>query len=182
MPLILIALVLGLGSVYLGIRGFRQPTEYMPTATFLPLEQYTSPSKSFSVSFPGTPQTRSQTFETAAGKVEVTTYEVRAESAYNFAVLQMDYPSKYDVEVVLRQFPIEARKKFGESSVVESDKKFEVGGFPAREVTLVAGSAKVRARLVIAGTRQFQISAGGALKYVNSPQADGFFDSFKLLP
>lgn len=70
----------------------------------------------------------------------------------------------------------------GSNGKVLSEKAVEQGTekYPAREVVIEKPDGVVRNRIVLAGSRMYQVMVEGPREFVTSADADRFFDSFQV--
>jgi hypothetical protein len=144
-------------------------------------QRVTSAPGAFSVAMPGPPTAQSERVETAYGVVVVEALSVSAGDMF-YAVAWADYPpetSRARPARVLDDVRDRARAR-GRGRLV-ADRPFTFAGYPGRDVELESHPVPEmtmvsRARLVLVGTRLYQVIAAGPVR----DGASAFLDSFRL--
>lgn len=165
----LIALAAGLAAA----AGAADPIDY---------KQFASAAGRYKVLFPGAVKTETQDVKTDKGPLKLTIDSVELGEDAVFCVTFIDYP-----EEVAKGDPGKRLDKIrdgnkGQDGKVLSEKAVEVGPekYPGRDVVIEKPDVVLRNRIVLAGTRMYQVMIEGPKALVTSPAADRFFDSFQV--
>lgn len=138
----------------------------------------------FVVSLPGTAVHAQVDASTPLGNVRLYTWEANL-GDIAFTALYGDYPA----EVVRRNKPINMLIHASDSIVgvtegsLTINRWLRVGGYPARDIEVVSVKTKatIRCRLVLAGTRLYQVMAARPRATEGAAEVRRFIESFRLL-
>lgn len=145
------------------------------------LKVYTSDDGKFRAKLFPDPKVESSKIATPAGVVPLTTVRSEAGRGLAFGVTVADYPDAVqdlDPKAILDGVRDGLK---GPDGKVVSDDAVKVGGLPGREITIAAGKNRVRVRLLLVGSRLYQVLVTGSETLATSKAADVFLDSFELL-
>jgi hypothetical protein len=136
----------------------------------------------YKVLFPGAVKSEMQELKTDRGPQKLTIDSVELGDDAVFCVTFLDVP-----EEATKTDPRKRLDKIrdgckGANGKTLSEKDVTVGTekFPGREVLIEKPDAVIRNRIVLAGTRMYQVMIEGPRSFVTSPDADRFFDSFQV--
>lgn len=142
-------------------------------------QQFASAAGRYKVLMPGAVTTETKDVK-ADLKLTIDSAEFGADVL--FCVTFLDVP-----EDVAKADPVKRLDKVrdgnkGTTGKLLSEKALEVGPdkHPAREVVIEKPDGVVRNRIVLAGTRMYQVMIEGPQAFVTSADADRFFDSFQV--
>jgi hypothetical protein len=136
----------------------------------------------YKVLFPGPVKTETTGVKTELGELKLTLDSVELPPDVTFLVTFIDYPaSGARVEPARRLDRVRDGNK-GPAGKLVSERDLTVGveKHPGREVLIEKPKAFLRNRIVIAGSRLYQVMIQGPREFVTSPDADRFFDSFEV--
>jgi hypothetical protein len=150
---------------------------------------FSSPAGRFEVSLPGEPAESKNTIKTAAGNIQVVTYEVNHVDG-QYIIGTSDYPEK-----LMRTANVDQGLEGSQNGIVTSakgkllgSKKIKQDGFPGLEFTYslnspeIGGKAIGRVRLFLVNSRLYQVFVIAEETKVRSAANDAFFESFKFEP
>jgi hypothetical protein len=148
--------------------------------TKVEVKKFTSKAQDFAIAFPAGKVEKEETKIGEGMKETLTMYvvEVGAEEAY--IVSENRIPEKNSVEDTLNS----AQKGMVGKAELLSMKKITFGPkkLPGRELVVDKGDSGVmRSRMIIHGSRFYQIMAVGSAKHVESQKVTAFLDSFEIL-
>lgn len=136
----------------------------------------------YKVLFPGGVKTETKNVKTPAGERKLTFDSVQLSEAVFFMVTYIDVPDD-----VAKQPPGPRLDKVrdgnkGAEGKLLADAVVAVGAdkLPGRDLLIEKPTAVVRTRVVIAGSRLYQVMIQGPKEFVTAKDADRFFDSFEV--
>lgn len=145
-------------------------------------KDYASSVGRYKVLFPG--PVKSETFDVKMDKVDlkVTTDSVELRAGTSFLVTYVDAPEEVAKGPVGPRFDKVRDANKGDTGKVLEEKELTVGleKHPARDVLIQTSTGCIRNRIVIAGTRLYQVMVQGSKDVVTSPSADKFLTSFEV--
>ncbi|MFO0822222.1 MAG: hypothetical protein U0792_03750 [Gemmataceae bacterium] len=132
--------------------------------------------------FPGAVKTDTFPIKSEKGELTLTVDLVELRAGTSFMVTYVDTPAE------VAKLPAEGRLdkvrdgNKGTDGKVTSDKPLTLGAekHPGRDVLIEKPEGCIRNRIVIAGTRLYQVMVQGPKDVVTSPSADRFIDSFEI--
>lgn len=144
-------------------------------------QTFTAPDGSFSVDLPSRPIHVSAP-QTTTGGVSMTSdrFTSRVSADASYTVTFDDYPSGMLASVTLAQGYENITRAVAGTATVTASRDITVAGIPAREVTAVRSTLRIRAWFVIRGDRVYVIEADTTAAMASSPDVDRFFASFAL--
>jgi hypothetical protein len=165
----LIALVAGFAPT----AGAADKPEYKPFA---------SSAGRYKVLFPGPVKTEAQDVKTDRGALKLTLDSVELGDDVTFVVTRIDYPDEVAKADPAKRLDKVRDGNKGSDGKVISEKNLTVGPekLPAREVVIEKPGVVLRNRIVLAGSRMYQVMIEGPKEFVISRDADRFFDSFEV--
>jgi hypothetical protein len=136
----------------------------------------------YKVLFPGPVKTETTGVKTELGELTLTLDSVDLTPEVTFLVTFIDFPaSGAKVEPARRLDRVRDGNKGAAGKVVsERDLTVGVEKYPGRDVLIEKPKAFLRNRIVVAGSRLYQVMIQGPRGFVTSPDADRFFDSFEV--
>ena len=162
----LAGLVAGLGSVIAQVE----------------FKQYASSAGRYKVIFPG--PVKSETFDVTMDKVclKITADSVELRGGTSFLVTFVDAPEDVAKSPPGPRFDKVRDAIKGEKGKVLEDKELMIGveNHPARDILIEHGDTCIRNRIVIAGSRLYQVMVQGTKEVVTSSSADKFLESFEV--
>jgi len=141
------------------------------------LEPYESVAGKFRVLLPGNPEETRTLLATAVGPVRVTTIRGAVHRELMLSVSFADYPDAFVRASPERIYDSIRDKLKGLDGRIEQEQDLESG----REFRVVAGRNRIRCRVLLIGSRLYQIMATGTAEAVQGPTIATFFDSFQIL-
>lgn len=146
-------------------------------------EPYKSPDGKYSVRFPKDPKVTSQTPRTAVGDLKVTVATYANSDGNVYMVSFTDFPetaAKPANHASLFDGVVEGIK--GQGKLVGDVKEIAFGPdkLPAREFVVDKGKQRVRVRVILHGTRLYQVATVGTADFAGGKDATLFLDSFEL--
>lgn len=161
-----VCLIVGLGSVTAQV-------EFKP---------YASSAGRYKVLFPGA--VKSETIDVKMDKADlkVTIDSVELRAGTSFLITYADAPDDVAKAPAGMRFDKVRDANKGEDGKILEEKELTIGDekYPARDVLIENASGCVRNRIVIAGTRLYQVMIQGSKDVVTSPSADRFLASFEV--
>jgi hypothetical protein len=135
----------------------------------------------FSIFMPGRPQTQKRNVPTKAGNSELVTYVVPTRlGTFNLGYSESKQAANVKPEKLFDDFRDQMVKQF--QGTVKEEKTFDLDSHPGREILLeTAKRGYVRERFILVDDRLYTISVTGAREWVTGPEANRFFESFKLV-
>lgn len=146
--------------------------------------EFVGPDGDFSVQLPGDPQETTQEYETDSGLITIHLFTFPL-NKFAFITAYSDYPAELiqskGIETVLNNARDGAIANT-EGKLIE-EKVFDLNGYPGRFLTVASpdGSGIAQAKLVLVGTRLYQVFVAGPEDQQNAPEISTYMDSFKLL-
>lgn len=147
-------------------------------------QNFTSSPGRFAVQMPGTPKAENSAVDTAAGKLNVSTFTVAADGgATAFIVSFTDYPAGLVAKGDPTKILIGARD--GQLSrlkgKVSSDRVISINGYPGRDVSFAgANNVSARCKMFLVRNRLYQVLALSQNTPAPTASFARFVDSFKL--
>ena len=148
-------------------------------------KEFESKDGGFSVSMPGPPAERRQTFNTQVGSVEARFFTVEADRGSSvYMIVYGDYPedlmASHDKNILL-----DAARDGAVGNIqgtLLSERAIAIGNHPGRELQVLSSDGKLalQIRLYLAGNRQYQVVMVSPKSSSSTADRDRFFDSFKL--
>jgi hypothetical protein len=157
----------------------------LPAAAQPPKPEYkpfASAAGRYKVLFPGPVKTDTREVKTDYGTLTINLDTVELPGDVMFVVTHLEYPDAAPkLEPAKRLDKVRDGNK-GTDGKVLTEKELTVGPdkHPAREVVIEKPNAVIRNRIVVAGSRLYQVMIQGPKDYVTGADADRFFDSFEV--
>lgn len=147
------------------------------------LERYSSDSGRFRVLMPDDDDDENTTLATVVGPVRVETVRGDIGRSLNLSVSYSDFPDAFSSVSKVKLYDGLREALKGVDGTIENEKDYTPGrdGPLGREFTVTGGKNKIRCRVVLVGTRLYQIMAVGERDFVDSQTVAEFFDSFELM-
>jgi hypothetical protein len=145
-------------------------------------KQFASSEGRYKVLFPGGVKSETQELKTDLGTLKLTIDSVELDDDVVFCVTFIDYPEELTKTDPPKRLDKIRDGSKGADGKVLSEKDVTVGPekHPGREVLIQKPDVVIRNRIVLAGTRMYQVMIEGSKAFVTSPDADRFFDSFQV--
>jgi hypothetical protein len=145
-------------------------------------KQYASTDGRYKVLFPGPVSTETVDVPSGKAQVKVTIDSVELRGGTAFVVTFVDTPDDVAKTPAGPRIDKVRDANKGEKGKVLEEKELTLGmeKFPARDVLIQTADGYLRNRIVIAGTRLYQVMIRGAKDVVTSPSADKFLASFEV--
>ncbi len=145
-------------------------------------EPYHSEEGRFSVLLPDEPERKLQKVDTPIGTLYFIMYSAGSEQI-DFLVGYVDYPptmfENADIEKMLDGARDGAVRNV--NGILENEKVLDFHGNPGRELEIkVPEEATIKTRIILIGTRLYQVMAVGESKRVLNKNCPQFFGSFKV--
>lgn len=150
-----------------------------------PVKEYISDKGKFKTVLPGKPSLTSKDLSIGRDGVTVPVTTERVETATRaiLSVSYADYPESF------REVPPKAILDGVRDGLKGSDGKisdeteirFGPGKHPGRELRIVAGKNVIRVRIVLVGTRLYEVMITGSKDAVSSSSAEAFWNGFEVL-
>ncbi|MBX9579778.1 MAG: hypothetical protein K2X87_05665 [Gemmataceae bacterium] len=149
-----------------------------PAPEFKP---FASSAGRYKVLFPGPVKTETTEVKTPAGTATVTLDAVKA-GGVTFLVSFVDVPDSVAQQPPGPRLDKVRDAQKGADGAVLADKELTVGDekYPARDVLVGKPDGTLRVRIVIAGSRLYQVMARGPKEAVTGADADRYFGSFEV--
>lgn len=147
-------------------------------------EGYILKRKRFELTFPGKPSESSDVVPTDVGDIDMTSflYEVSPQEVWMLAY--SDYPPKYvdgsNSEELLQGGKNGAMESLGIYNT-DTDKNVDVQGNPGLEFSATNGTYFVNYKMVLVGSRLYQVAILKDGKYTDKKKVKNFFKSFKVI-
>lgn len=135
----------------------------------------------YSVRFPGRPKETTKAVTTPLGDQTVHLASYATGDGNVFLVSYTDYPAEA-VKPENRATLYDGIRTgvIGKEGKVTADKEVTIDGEKGREVVVDKGKQVTRVRVVVKGTRLFQLMAVGTGEFVTGKDATKFFESFEF--
>jgi hypothetical protein len=145
---------------------------------------YPSGEGKYSVKFPGTPKTASKTTRSAVGELTVNVATYANSDGNVYMVSYTDFPeaaTKPENHATLLD-GIRDGVKGKDGKIAGEEKKLESGPdkLPGREFTVEKGKQRIRYRVIVSGSRVYQVAAIGTEAFATGKDATAFLDSFQV--
>jgi hypothetical protein len=137
---------------------------------------------SFQASFPLEPTKSIKTMDTAGGQTDVTFYSA-SEKQQTYSVTVAEYSADHIKEIGPSAFLDEARDGAiaNTKGKLVSERSFDLKGNPGREIRLnVGSSSSFRCRLILVGSRLYQVIVAGPADQGDASPVKRFLDGFSL--
>jgi hypothetical protein len=145
-------------------------------------QPFASSAGRYKVLFPGPVKTETTEVKTPSGGTATVTLDAAKAGGVTYLVSYVDVP-----DAVAQQPPGPRLDKVrdahkGTDGRLLADKELTVGGekYPARDVLVGRPDGTLRVRVVIAGSRLYQVMARGPREGVTGADADRYFGSFEV--
>ncbi len=152
------------------------PVDLIASGPLKGWKEFKAPGNSFTIAFPEKPKTQKQRISSGVGNID--------NHAFSHEGLEVTYLASYfdfPLDGVLTLEKSAAAYALGRKGKITSQKNITLGSNPGREIVVQLSDNNIsRVRLVEVGQRRFQIVVEGPANLVNSDQATGFLNSFKL--
>lgn len=148
-----------------------------------PKGEHTSETGKYRVRFPDKPKVTSPTAKTAVGDLTVTIATFANADGSVYLASHTDYPAtatKPENHASLLAGVRDGMK--GSGTLVGDEREYAFGAdkLPAREFTIDKGKTRVKVRLILSGSRLYQVAAIGSAEFVKGKDASLFLDSFEI--
>jgi hypothetical protein len=159
------------------------PFGAMTPAPKLIFQDFTSPEGKFTAAMPGKPKKEKKEVDSPVGKLNIRMFRVTlSDGDLVYMVAYSDYPpivAAQDPQVVLKGvrdgIVAGKRKLISDREIVLGETKI-----PGRAILIDYPTRSFRARIFMAGLRLYNVIIVGPRMAVTSPDADKYFDSFKI--
>jgi len=145
---------------------------------------YYSEDGRFKVKFAGVPKVNSDIVPTDVGNIEMMSFLYEKSVTEAYMVAYSDYPSALVEQSSAKDMLIGARdgssREMGIMSF-DSDEEIEIDGNPGRYFTGKANSIHAEYKIVLVGSRLYQIAILRDGSYSMPERSDDFFNSFQLI-
>jgi hypothetical protein len=143
---------------------------------------YASTDGRFKVQFPGPVKTETVEVPGGKDKLKVTIDSVELRGGTAFLVTYVDAPPEVASSPAGPRMDKVRDANKGQAGKVLEEREFALGmeKYPARDVLIQTPTGFLRNRIVIAGSRLYQVMIRGEKAVVTSPSADTFLASFEV--
>lgn len=144
-------------------------------------KDFASAAGKYVVLFPGPVKTETTEVKAASGSLTLTLDSVEVAGTL-FLVTYIDTPDEVAKKPTGPRLEKVRDAAVGKDGKIVTDKEVEVGveKHPGREVVIQKPKTHLRTRIVIAGSRLYQVMIEGTKEFVLSADAAKFFDSFDV--
>ncbi len=145
---------------------------------------HTSEEGKYTAKFPGAPKLKSETTKSAVGELTVHIATYATSDASTYMVSYTDFPpaaTKKENHGTLFD-GIRDGVKGKDGKIAGTEKELAIGPdkLPGREFTVEKGKQRIRYRVILNGSRVYQIAVIGAESFTTGKDATAFFDSFQV--
>jgi hypothetical protein len=143
---------------------------------------YASQAGRYKVLFPGAVKSETVPVKTDKDELKLTVDSVELRGGTTFLVTHIDAPGDVAKQPAGPRLDKVRDANKGTDGKVLGDKGITVGPekYPGRDVLIDKGEVCLRNRIVIAGSRLYQVIVQGPKDVVTSPSADKFIESFEV--
>ena len=145
---------------------------------------YTLKKERFEVTFPGKPTEESQSVPTDLGDIEMYTYMYEVSPQEVWMLAYSDYPPEYVNEVDANDLLQGGKSGAMESlgiTIAEEEKEVNVQKHPGLEFKATNGTYFVNYKMVMVGSRLYQVAILADGAYISKKKVKNFFKSFKVI-
>lgn len=146
-------------------------------------QTYMLSNKSFSITLPELPKEKDQEIKTSAGAVKVKIYVVEPRSSGPAWFVGHSEPSS-TVKLDTDERRLDRARDGAVAAMngkLQGERRLTLQRYPGRELDIVReGDQRVRLRVYVVRQRMYTLLVVGTAEQVRSPEAERFFESFKL--
>lgn len=146
-------------------------------------QTFTGPDGDFTVDMPGNPKAQTQQSKTDKGDITVYMYTVRIGDT-DYIIAYSDYPDELIQTPGVQGFLDEVRNNAVNNTKGKllSEESIELNGNPGRSLRVESpdGTGIAQARMLLVGTRLYQVFAASQKENADSPDIQRFLNSFTL--
>jgi hypothetical protein len=147
-------------------------------------DDYASPEGKYTVKFPDKPKVTSQTAKSAVGDLTVNIATFANSDGNAFMVSYTDFPASATKEenhgTLFEGIRNGAKGTDGKLVGEEKEISFGPTKLPGREFTIEKGKQRIRFRVILNGSRLYQVAAIGTEAFVTGKDGTAFLDSFQI--